>query len=742
MYNKIAPIILNLSKAQGTGAVYVSQPDAQKEKIAGKIFVLAEIGSKKNEGEKLLNFLINELEENYYQDDKILLIGKIEGLEAENIFEAALAKTNKSLNEFSRDYRLKLDPDTTSITLGVILGTKLYFSNYGHNRSILIYRRQEGYEIINVDNAAKDLKEDSDREKIKKNPKEINLFSSVLSGDIPLNSYFVFASESLSEVLSGKELVKIITKLPPIVAAEQIKNTLAQINYHVPFLGIIIKNTTDKSGQELGEAKTPLTAQNSISSLNYTEEKTETMLAPAGLVNLKKAGRNLKKFISLKKETKPKTNISESPFKQEKKEKAKALNLPSASSFLRPQKVLLKKGSRHFWDGLKAFASFLPKLISISFWKNFFTNFQNWFKGMKKKNMYLFLGLTVVVIALITSVSILSQNQAKRVEKESFNLTLSQIEEKEALLDSYLLYDNKDGASRVLNDIKEIASALPEKEEYQKSAKEILSSRLSLLEDKVLGLNHVSAGDPLAVYSDLNLNKIQVASDKLYGYNNDGLWELNLSDSSATQIELEANQLNFSTYHPDSKTLYLRADDKIISLNSDTNNLKSNTLSNYNNTLNYGSIGVWNSRVYLLSPSENQILRYGTDFASFNKWLNDDSDLSAASDIYIDGDIYLLFKNGTVSKFRLGKKESFSGRELIPETDKAKRLIGNDDYLFVLADSNRLITINKKELGDYKPGEEIKQYLFSDITLDDISLASDGSIYLLSANRIYSFKVN
>ena len=42
MYNKIASIILNLAKANGSGVVHVSQPDAEREKIAGKLFVLAE----------------------------------------------------------------------------------------------------------------------------------------------------------------------------------------------------------------------------------------------------------------------------------------------------------------------------------------------------------------------------------------------------------------------------------------------------------------------------------------------------------------------------------------------------------------------------------------------------------------------------------------------------------------------------------------------------------------------------
>ena len=175
MYNKIASIILNLAKVPGSGAVHVSQPDAEKEKIAGKLFILAEIGGKKSDIEKFLDFLITELEENYYSDEKILLIGKIEGLKPENIFEAALAKTNKSINEFLKDHKFKLDPATADLTLGVICGNKLHFSSFGKNRASLIYRRQDGFEIINVEADAK-LSEDKNEKDDKKTIKGSYLF--------------------------------------------------------------------------------------------------------------------------------------------------------------------------------------------------------------------------------------------------------------------------------------------------------------------------------------------------------------------------------------------------------------------------------------------------------------------------------------------------------------------------------------------------------------------------------------
>ena len=147
----------------------------------------------------------------------------------------------------------------TSVIFGAISTTRWHRN--------LIYIRQDGFEIINVETDAK-LSETKANKDTKKSPSASNIFSSVISGEVPLGSYFIFASESLPEYISGLELVKIITKLPPIVAAEQIKNVLSKINNYVPFLGIIIKNTNEDPSKKIEEIpSSPKSAHNSISSL-------------------------------------------------------------------------------------------------------------------------------------------------------------------------------------------------------------------------------------------------------------------------------------------------------------------------------------------------------------------------------------------------------------------------------------------------------------------------------------------
>ncbi len=73
MYNKISQIVLNSGRANGVSDVFVAQPDALKESLAGKIFIIAEIEGKKTDSHKILDFLIASLEDNYYNDEKNII---------------------------------------------------------------------------------------------------------------------------------------------------------------------------------------------------------------------------------------------------------------------------------------------------------------------------------------------------------------------------------------------------------------------------------------------------------------------------------------------------------------------------------------------------------------------------------------------------------------------------------------------------------------------------------------------
>jgi len=776
MYNKIASIVMNSNKSSGAIAVYISQPDALTEEAAGKIFVLAEVNGKKNDGEKIINFLISELEENYYQDEKISLLGKIDGLKVENIFEAALAKTNKNLNDFLFANKINFNPAYTNITMGVVYQNNIHFSTFGRNRSLLVYRRQDGFEIINVETSAKNYPEKENASKSKTPAKNTSLFSSIVSGEIPLGSYFIFSSESLPEYLSGREMVEIITKLPPIVAAEQIKNVLAKINSYVPFLGIIIKNTTDSFGQEIKEAvDIPVSAQRSISSLNYTEQKTENMLAPAGIVSFSKTikitrtfFRNLlrgrKKKPRLKKEeislslsseiklnkkdgspsylnaNKVSVSADTTPLLNESLNESETpkqvSNVPDSSSFLRSPKINFKRGPKKVVNFLKGFISFLRVLFSANFWRNLFTRIISFFRNLNKLSTALLvifvIGITILSFSLVKS----NLNEKKQQALEDFNLLIKEIERKEILIDSHLLYDDEIGARRVLSDAQNLIASLPREKDYQIEAYDRLNNEIKSLENKVKKIVPVNSLNLVKDVQALGLDSLVFANNNLYGSKNNQVYEITLNESDLKAIEATGLEKVESVKFDGKNTIYYQQTKQIFRLNTKNNSVSSAELYNYNEEDNYQGFNLYNNNVYLLAAAKNQLYVYPADFKSRRDWLKEETDLSQSTDIYIDGRIYFLNNDGQVGKYFMGKKEEYSSIALDPVTNSASKILGDDKNLYILDNKNKRLVMLVKETGTL-----MAQYILPvDGEIKDFALDAEGrKLYFLVNGNIYEF---
>jgi hypothetical protein len=752
MYNKIAQIILNSGKAAGASDVFVSQPDSNKESLAGKIFILAEIGGKKSDGEKIIDFLISELNEHYYNDEKLMLRGKIEGLKIENIFEAALAKVNKNLIEFLNNQKIKINSSATSISVGVIYENKLHFAGFGKNRALLIYRRADGYEIINVETSAENSvsAQEEHRPGIQAEdggPKVAGLFSSVISGEVPLGSYFVFASESLPEYLSGREMVEIITKLPPIVAAEQIKNTLLKMNTYVPFLGVIIKNTTDSGGQEIKEPiEETLTAHNSISSLNSTEQRTEKMLAPAGIISFKKIfsliGDLIKNWQAKAKakasqKASRKTVISENTYNEvaPEKERTASLNLPSASSFLRPSKIKLKQSSSLLFHNVGKLAKASPALIHKSFWSGLLSSMVSWTKNLNKKNRLLFGGLIIIVVVFTVSLTS-SINKSRKLKAENaFKDLVAQIEEKGTTIDSYLLYNNEDGAAKVLIDAEALIAALPKETKEQQDQYQTLSANLNVLENKVKKINQVDNLEKITDLSSLNVSSLVFADGKLYGTSAGNIQTIDFKADKVSASEAEANGNLGGGKYDGKSAIFYRDGAKIFKFDIKTSKTTAYDIKDYNETDKYSGLNIFNANLYLAASSKNQVYKYsGANLATKSDWLKETIDLSRVVDLYIDGSIYALNNDGSIIKLHLNKKEAYANKALDPATSSATKILGDTNQLYIMdGASKRLAIIAKSD------GHLMKQYSFDSLpSLNDFTLDATGKvIYLLSGETVY-----
>ncbi len=748
MHYKIAQLSLSPGRnASTSGDVFVAQPDSIKEDLAGKLFIIIEIENSTTKDLKIINFLIDNLHHNYYNSEKILLRERISTLKIEHIFEAALAKTNKNFNAFLESNKYVLNPSSINLTAGVIHEDNLYLANRGKNKAFLIYKKKDENENNKSYGSIDIFNEPDSKNKTAHDKNDLKkLFSNVISGKIPENGQFIITNEALPEYLSNRQITDIISTLPPMSAVEQIKNTLSKINTYVSFLGIIIKSS--KLHQKSIQENAPIAkAQDSIIDLNKTEEQTENLLTPSGTINIKKW---IKVPTLLMKKREAKTHTEQS------------LGLKD--------KILVKKSSLNFkifkkiFEFIKNvfiyiinFVFFIFKTVSkkqnlsqailkakeIILLK--FKTTKNKLKAIKQKNKILIAVFSIFALLFIINIGFQKKQEIKEEEKKNYEELNTLIEQKQNQAEANLLYSNDKGALEAYEEVKELLEKLPQESEEQIAKHEEFKEKYNQFLEKIRKITKINP-EEISNFNNLikNANPNNIISspgnNKIYAGDSEqkSIYILDTLDNSTTILAELSRPINSLLYpaKSDSGQIYYYNNNNIINFD-----IASETLGELNITLNQSSIvsaDTYNNRLYLLETGQGQILRFnrnGESFSSPYAWSQPNSSLKEAIDMSIDGNIFVLLKNGEALKFLRGELLDFKLELVDPPLLNPTRILASkeNDYLYVLEpESSRIIVYNKE-------GEFQMQYQTDNLdNIKDFQLDEETkTIYFLNKSSVY-----
>lgn len=746
MYTKIAQLILSPGATAGTSAeVYVAQPDSAKEALAGKLFLLIEIESKKVDNLKFINFLISELSHNYYQGDKMILRERLSTLKIEHILESALARTNKSLFDFLQKEKIKIDQKSINVTAGVIYETELYFSTIGKNRAFLIYKNkrtgeQDKYKISEVSSDPDSAEDDQ--------PDRAKFFTNVISGSIPEAGYFIFTNETLPEYLSNKQLIEIITTLPPAGSAEQIKNILSKVNAYVSFLAVIIKNN---KGLIVRESQAEVVARQARSAdygLRQAEDKTEMLLAPYGLINIKKLTAKIKSLFFEKKPA-PEGSGKEKLIIKDKLIFKKRTGFRAVRSFFGVAKNVVFRLIKFifnlpkYFTGKPSLGEPYDKIKSAG--GSIGGSLAAWFKGLNKKNKILF--VIAIVSLIFLAQNLVFKNYKNRVAEETNNYDelVAQIEQKQNQVEASFIYNNEEGAKKILMEIKDLLNQLPQASKEQKEKLAALGEKNEEQLEKIRHFINITKIDELANFANLNSQanpaNLIMAGDKIYAADPslNLVNILNLKDNLVTATDKLAGGVARLDYPSlNNNNIYYFAGDNIIQLSLPQLSFTKLSLAADLNYQNFVAAFVYNNRLYAADKKEGQIYRFNRGGNTYNnpaKWLNEKENFELAAGMYIDGNIYVLRSDGSLTKYLKGKKLDFSLSLIEPPLASADKLAVTEKYIYVLDKQTRRIAVFDAE------GKFVLQYGLDSLAgvKDFIPDEAGRKIYLLSNSSVVSF---
>ena len=754
MNYKIAQFALTPPQRNNTAhEIYLAQPDAGKEALAGKLFALFAMESNKAASLKIINFLINAISHNYYQNEKMILRERVASIKIEHIFESALAKTNKRLAEFLQSEKIKLNPNSANITIGVIYNDSLHFSNLGKNQALLIYRSKNE---DSVKYKLTDITEQTNGAETKKSGSPAKLFSNVVSGALPRGGYFIFANETLAEYLSAKQLIGIITALPPASAAEQIKNILSKINDYVPFLGIIIKNTAGLEMKELKIKPAAATTKSSVENLIATEERTEKLLTPPGLI---KAG----KFPSWLGRI-----AGRLPFSQSGKIRTR--------TFLLKDKIF--SGQRSGWFSWLKFYNFFKKtiiyLINLLAYlfklltdrrklaeffkqtsksaKNFIfkmksarLDFVGWYSQLNKINKILLSAFLISSLIFSANLVWLGVKNKNAQQQTAAGELMAAIEQKQNQIDASLLYNNEAGAKKLLAEVQALLQRLPRKNQAQIDQSNVMAAKNGVQLEKISRIIRVNPIE-LANFSKLNAGarptSLILAQGKLFAADaaQKTIYSLDPTNKLAVAINLSGqnfNRLDFPSADKNGDISYFSGSNVII-LDQKTEAILTLTIDGGVNLQSIIDLKQYNNRYYFADAAAGQIYRFSKSSGKITggvAWLNDKDDFADASSLDIDGSIYVLKNNGEIIKYNKGNQQDFSLTAVEPPLNRATKITVSEekDFIYIFDPSGKRLIVYDKS------GKFINQYAsdkFSDLKDFQVDEKSQ-KIYFLNHASVY-----
>lgn len=666
--------------------VSIIDPHKNQSEKAGSLFILSEVNQPSKITEKIIFIISQLLEKNYYLNDKIFLAEQLNSLKIEAIFESALVRSNRELLDFIEQQKISFNFKTLNIIVGLIYEEQIHFSSMGQNKSFLINKNNDNWQISDIN--------PNDEEREIEELASGKIFSSIISGELPENSYIIFSNPSLSQYLLSDEFIRIIGELKLEGATEQIKNYLKKINNYSNFCGLLIKNTHSSISNDIKYYD---------SDLINAEKKTEKLLTIPGSINTKKT---IKKISSL---------------------------LNKINIFRGLPKIIRKI--------LKKIKTKKEKSIEIA---NHSETSNKW-----KNKKILLIVASLLLLILIGNLFLQKKEKNEILVEENASSFEELIEQKQNQIESALLYNNEARAKEILAELQEIIESLSDKEKNKIKNYNELEEKIKEQIEKIQKIIKLSNPKEIANFSNLSQgNEVNVTaitgkteSSKIYAIDgqNNNIYLLNLKEniiSNLTNNDLISG--NHAVSANSQNNSYFIIGNQLVNIN-EQEQISFNKI-NLENIENLSSFDIYNNRPYIVDKKQNQIIRYnkvGNEFSSPTNWLKDNSNINIQG-IAIDYSIYILTQEGDVRKYLEGRPENFSTDKIEPPIEKADYLKIVDRYIFVVDKSGQRIIVFYKENGLF-----INQYYsdkfdnIKDIVIDEKS----NKIYILNNNSVYEVDI-
>jgi uncharacterized membrane protein len=717
--------------------------------LVGRVFgTLAVDGSAKN-GDSLAAFIEDALTQGLSDAHRKLP----KDANQEQAFQAAISKVNHMLSRLLDGDGLPISPEKVCGAVVSQKGLEIVAACWGQP-SLLLFHPAAGQTMII------DLLADSESDQTYVGRPAPRGFTNIVAGRMGKRDRLVVATRDLREVFGEEKLCAVISANEPDAATEILRDTLAPMGDTVALAvlvadAVMAEDSTRPRIVKTEPAEGPNTTQRSIDTLLATQSSTKDILTPRFVPSLlaKLGGgagvaagwlwKSAKSAFTAP--TAPQPNI----VKEDSAEVGASVEWVDASP--QPRFPRLRSAGRTSW----AVMTFLPSLLSkerrqeISATLDQATDrFLNavigWFNALSTKSrVFLFASLGLLFV-LNQGILVVGWQQRQEQKVADYERAVAAIEQKIDSSEASMIYRDEARARQLLDEAAIAIEALPGKKDAEEQTRSLLRRKVAATMETLRRAVPLDAPEVVASIAseerETQLRRMAAGTGGLWMVSSDGqLFKIAAGGEAPSKVADMPSGSN-DIFLPLTSGLLVGGRDS-LSLVAAAGKSSPRTVDWAGVETSIEDADVYGSRLYVLDSSHNRILRLPATEKGFAKpqfYVKDGTDLSAAVSIAIDGSLYVLAKNGAITKLESGTRLQFGVQPAEPAVTAAVKLrtSENSDSLYVLERSpGRILRFNKKS------GMLAAQYT-SDALADANDFLIDekaGQILAVAGNRVLKF---
>lgn len=313
--------------------------------------------------------------------------------------------------------------------------------------------------------------------------------------------------------------------------------------------------------------------------------------------------------------------------------------------------------------------------------------------------------LILLIIALSVGIFIASGQQAEKAQIEKLDQVLLSVQDKISEADTKGAYD-KEVANEILDKAYLDAKSVLDSGIYREKAT-ILLVQIEEARDRLDNVQRVETpkvlADLSAKRSDVNALGFALVNDKVFVYEYNALYELVVDQiQDPLTIDDKEEVIAATGFADRGSIVFLTKSGKLLEyLDGAISFMDSEEGSFHKGT----DLVDWSNRIYVLDAAASKVWRYTyqstrDQFGAGESYVTDDTDLSKAEDIAIDGNVYVLEGTGDIRKFYAGAKQEMFINEApdnLFKTPTALYTNEKTDQVFVLDGKNSRVLVFMKD---------------------------------------------